>query len=78
MGTQVLEVKQLNTNSDLFVFAHCTKRLNNLVQPGAVTVLVVNGGSTVSNINLRLGGALLDKTTDINSYILSAPTKSSK
>lgn len=78
MGTQVLEVKQLNTNSDLFVFAHCTKRLNNLVQPGAVTVLVVNGGSTVSNINLRLFAALLDKTTDINSYILSAPTKSSK
>lgn len=78
MGTQVLEVKQLNTNSDLFVFAHCTKRLNNLVQPGAVTVLVVNGGSTVRNINLRLFAALLDKTTDINSYILSAPTKSSK
>lgn len=78
MGTQVLEVKQLNANSDLFVFAHCTKSLNNLAQPGAVTVLVVNGGPTVSNINLRLGGVLLEKTTDIYSYILSAPTKSSK
>lgn len=78
MGTQVLEVKQLNTNSDLFVFAHCSKRLNNLVQPGAVTVLVVNGGPTATNINLRLSGGLLDKTTDIYSYILSAPTKNSK
>ncbi|CAG9759740.1 unnamed protein product [Ceutorhynchus assimilis] len=72
MGLNVLEIKSTNQNSILHTFTHCTKRQNNLIQNGAITVMAVNNGSETNTANIRLGNFLLEKSMEIQSYFLTA------
>lgn len=69
-GNKVLHVKSLRKQQEVSVFAHCSKRQNDFVRSGAITVFVVNNSIKNYTIYLRLGAS--SKTTEIQSYMLTS------
>ncbi|XP_066253298.1 calponin homology domain-containing protein DDB_G0272472-like [Euwallacea similis] len=67
MGTIVLEAQALYENPNLAIFGHCTKPPHN----GAITIMVINNGSEPSSAKFRVGSALMERSTEIQSYFLT-------
>ncbi|RZC33190.1 calponin -likey domain-containing protein, partial [Asbolus verrucosus] len=75
MGRTVLDVKATGGHSpQVSVYAHCTKHQNNFIRSGAMTVFMVNNGTQNHTILLRFGTVLL-KNTEVQSYVLTAPSE---
>lgn len=73
MGQTVLDVKTTGFNSQVSVYAHCTKQQNSFVRRGAMTVFVVNNGTTNHTALVRMGTATtIIKNTEVQSYILTS------
>ncbi|XP_050310397.1 uncharacterized protein LOC126746276 [Anthonomus grandis grandis] len=76
MGTNVLDIKTPLGNPNMTAFAHCTKRPNNFVRSGSVTLMMINNRSETCQANVRLNTVILEKSMEVQSYFLTRSNES--
>ncbi|CAH0554437.1 unnamed protein product [Brassicogethes aeneus] len=76
MGRVVLDIKKPFSFTNAHVYAHCTKKQNQFVRRGAMTVMIVNNQSEAYTAFVRLGNPYL-KNIEIQTYLLTSPNENS-
>ncbi|XP_044727078.1 uncharacterized protein LOC123290808 [Chrysoperla carnea] len=72
LGRNILDVKVTGTNRTRSqVYGHCTKRQNNYIRRGAVTLFAINTQKTNMSIALRPFGPQM-RSVEIQSYVLTS------
>lgn len=77
MGRNVLEIKPtVNINKDISVYAHCTKKQSSFSKSGAMTIFIVNNGTSehTASIKMPLSNK---KSIEVQSYIITSPNENS-
>ncbi|XP_063907710.1 uncharacterized protein LOC135125895 [Zophobas morio] len=74
MGRNVLDAKATIGQSELSLYAHCTRHQNDFNRSGAMTVLAINNATSNHTFLLKFGSALL-KSAEVQSYVLTAESE---
>lgn len=76
MGRVVLDTRKPFSSSKSYVYAQCSKKQNDFLRRGAVTIMIVNNETESYTTSFRLGNPYI-KSVEIQTYILTSTSEDS-